>query len=76
MQRRLPLVVEQLEDQRADHMGNAWPDAQHLSLSFAPDQTQVIDQSSTLFKTLNAQFKTTNPAAWEQVILRAFKPGL
>src|SRR5205085_1416820 len=40
---------------------------------FVPDQTPVANTTSSLFKTLNAQFGTTNPAAWEQVVLRAFQ---
>src|SRR5437868_460056 len=72
--RTLPLYLEHLEDRCVPTTwGNAWPDAQHLSLSFAPDKTQVINQPSQLFQTLGAQFQTANPAVWEQVILRAFQ---
>lgn len=72
--RRPRLAVERLEDRFLPATwGNPWPDATHLTLSFVPDQTPVANQTSSLFKTLNAQFGTTNPAVWEQVVLRAFQ---
>ncbi len=50
--------------------GVAWPDGAHLTLSFAPDGTQVGNYTSTLFQTLNAAAPT---AAWQREILRAFQ---
>ncbi len=74
MRRQRPLKVECLEDRCVPTTwGNAWPDAQHLTLSFAPDQTQVIDQPNTLFQTLNSNLRTSDPAVWQQIILRAFQ---
>lgn len=74
MRRRCnPLFLERLEDRVVPTTwGNAWPDAQHLTLSFAPDKTQAIDQPNQLSQTLNSQLQTTS-AAWQQVILRAFQ---
>jgi hypothetical protein len=50
--------------------GVPWPDAEHLTLSFAPDGTQTAVGPSTLFSTLNAIAPT---ATWETEILRAFQ---
>ena len=50
--------------------GIAWPDAQHLTLSFVPDGTAVEGQSSQLFGTLNSQLGTSN---WEATILAAYQ---
>jgi hypothetical protein len=69
MARRIPLCVELLEDRQTPAaFGNPWPDPLHLSISFAPDGTDVAGQGSTLFQTLNAQEPT---AAWQGAILRA-----
>jgi hypothetical protein len=50
--------------------GVPWPDAEHLTLSFAPDGTQTAVGPSTLFSTLNAIAPTS---VWETEILRAFQ---
>jgi hypothetical protein len=63
-------AVELLEDRLAPAtFGVPWADPSHLTLSFAPDGTQVADQSSALFQTLGVQ----NSAAWKTEILRAFQ---
>jgi hypothetical protein len=70
MQKSRP-TTEQLEDRTAPATwGNPWPDAQHLTLSFAPDGTLVGNNSSTLFKDLNQDGST---ATWERTVLRAFQ---
>ncbi len=51
-------------------LGNPWPDASHLTLSFAPDGTQVGSHTSNLFQSLNAIAPTKT---WEMEILRAFQ---
>ena len=59
------LNVEQLEDRcvpSATTFGSPWPDATHLTLSFAPDGTSVLGHSSVLFQTLNTIAPT---ATWE-----------
>ena len=49
------LYVEPLEDRTVPvTWGNPWPDATHLTLSFAPDGTAVGDRTSELFRTLDA----------------------
>ncbi len=69
--RRTRLRVEMLEDRCTPATwGNPWPDATHLTLSFAPDGTPVGNQTSDLFQTLNALAPT---ATWENTILRAFQ---
>lgn len=50
--------------------GIAWPNAQHLTLSFAPDGTSVLGQSSRLFQALDAQL---GAGRWEQTILDAYQ---
>lgn len=68
------LNVENLEMRMAPATwGNPWPDAAHLTLSFVPDGTQVGNHQSNLTQALNSQLKTSNVAAWEQTILRAFQ---
>jgi hypothetical protein len=68
---RPQLNLEQLEDRCVPATwGTPWPDAQHLTLSFAPDGTQVGAQTSNLFKDLNAVAPT---ATWELQVLRAFQ---
>src|SRR5260370_27727781 len=64
------LSVEQLEDRCVPAFGTPWPDAAHLTLSFAPDGTAVGDHTSALFNTLNAIAPTST---WEHEILRAFQ---
>src|SRR6516225_10767160 len=66
--RRLP-SLEMLEDRTAPAIyGQPWATPTHLTLSFAPDGTQIGGQVSDLFKTLNA---TQPPASWQQTILEA-----
>jgi hypothetical protein len=50
--------------------GVPWHDASNLTLSFAPDGTQIAGHTSSLFQTMNAQEPT---AVWQQAILRAFQ---
>lgn len=50
--------------------GIPWPEAQHLTLSFAPDGTQVDGQSSQLFGKLDGQL---GAGSWESTILGAFQ---
>src|SRR4051794_14505150 len=65
------LVLEQLEDRYAPAtFGNPWPDGAHLTLSLAPDKTQVGDRQSALFSALGAQMTTTG---WQVAILKAFQ---
>lgn len=63
------LNLETLEDRHAPAtFGLPWPDGQHLTLSFAPDGTQVGDRSSELFRLLDGSFGGSD---WQQEILRA-----
>ena len=48
--------------------GIPWADPEHLTMSFAPDGTNVFGQSNTLFGTLNAQL---GAGTWETTILKA-----
>jgi hypothetical protein len=67
------LFLEHLEDRcTPTTFGNPWLDAGQLTLSFAPDGTQIGNHQSVLFKTLNAQVNA-NSAVWEQTILKAFQ---
>jgi hypothetical protein len=50
--------------------GPSWSDATNLTVSFAPDGTQVGGQTSALFSTMG---NIANTAAWEQTILDAFQ---
>ena len=50
--------------------GIAWPEAQHLTLSFVPDGTSAQGQSSQLFQKLDAQL---GAGKWESSILNAFQ---
>lgn len=65
------LLIERLEDRCVPaNWGNPWPDAAHLTLSFAPDGTPLSGQNSNLFQTLNASSST---ATWQRAMLRAFQ---
>jgi hypothetical protein len=70
--KRSPLRLEILEDRvtpSASAYGFSWPDARHLSISFAPDGTAVGTQSSQLFQYFgNLNIATTD---WQTAILRA-----
>lgn len=64
-------LIEHLEDRLAPATyGNPWPDAGHLSLSFAPDGTALGNKQSELFRLLD----TAAPRLeWQTAILRAFQ---
>src|SRR5215813_10600580 len=65
------LYVEPLEDRCTPAtFGNPWPDASHLTLSFAPDGTAIGTNTSNLIATLNAVAPTKT---WELAILQAFQ---
>jgi hypothetical protein len=65
------LFLEQLEDRcTPSTSGVSWGFGDHLTVSFAPDGTQVGDQQSNLFQLLNAVAPTT---VWETEILRAIQ---
>ena len=64
-------TFECLEARRAlTSLGVPWPEAHDLTLSFAPDGTQVGSQTSQLFQTLSQQSSST---VWQNEILRAFQ---
>lgn len=65
------LSVERLEERTTPTIfGMPWPDASHLTISFAPDGTSVNGRASQLFGLLNA---TESTAAWQDAVLRAFQ---
>jgi hypothetical protein len=71
MARSRRLSLERLEERWTPATsGVAWPDGQHLTLSFVPDGTPLGNTTSVLFKTLNAVAPT---AVWQREILRAFQ---
>lgn len=62
---------ESLEDRRVPvTFGMPWPDATHLTLSFAPDGASAVGWTSVLSQELNAQL---GEAAGRREILRAFQ---
>jgi hypothetical protein len=64
------LKLEVLEDRSVPStMQPGWLDANRLSLSFAPDQTTVLNQTNQLFQTL----EHLDLQIWQQEILRAFQ---
>jgi hypothetical protein len=69
---RTRLVVERLEDRLtpATTWNVPWPDPGHLTLSFAPDGTDVGGTPNALFQTLDAVAAT---ATWQKEILRAVR---
>ncbi len=73
--RRLPrtrLQAERLEDRAVPALfGTAWPEADKLTLSFAPDGTKINGTGSNLFADLGTT--TTQATAWQQTTLRAFQ---
>jgi hypothetical protein len=72
MAKRRLLSVEYLEARVAPSvLGLAWLDPTHLTLSFAPDGTDIAGEQSDLFQTLDSEFPT--PASWQNVIVRAFQ---
>jgi predicted Zn-dependent protease len=71
MQTRTRLVLESLEDRcTPSSLGQPWPDPGQLTISFAPDGTQLAGAPSNLFKTLNGLAPTIQ---WQQIILKAFQ---
>ena len=70
MLRRRRLCVEPLEDRATPVVWNSpWADPGHLTLSFAPNGTDVRGRASTLFSDLNP----VAPADWQREALRAFQ---
>src|SRR5262249_10008378 len=64
-------ALETLEDRTAPATwGNPWPDAAHLTLSFAPDGTLIGGQASNLFAKLDL---VASHQTWQTMILRAFQ---
>jgi hypothetical protein len=75
MSRPQPLTVEQLEDRTTPATyGFAWPNPEHLTISFVPDGTSIGTTpgapTSQLFQVLNAAEPT---ATWETAIVQAFQ---
>jgi predicted Zn-dependent protease len=69
--KRHQIILEQLEDRLTPSAyGALWSDPSHLTLSFAPDGTNISGASSNLFSSLSL---SASSAAWEQTILRAFQ---
>ncbi len=67
--RRNRLAFESLEARDLPATwGIPWADPQHLTVSLAPDGTDVFGQSNTLFKVLDSQLGAGN---WEATVLRA-----
>src|SRR5581483_8788335 len=70
---RARLRVEALETRLVPYSAstNAWPAPQLITISFAPDGTQLDSNGDTsnLFATFNATFGSTS--AWQNVILKA-----
>jgi len=68
---RTRLTVETLESRLAPTTyGIPWPNAERLTLSFAPDGTPIAGHSSELFGMLDAVMPTP---VWQREILRAFQ---
>lgn len=68
---RVVLACECLEDRITPaSFGFSWPDAKHLTLSFAPDKTNLNSEQSDLLGKLNAHFAVS---AWQTEVLRAFQ---
>jgi hypothetical protein len=66
----LALAAEILEIRSLLSAATAWSQASALTVSFAPDGTQVAGQSSSLFSSMSG---LGGPAVWEQAILDAFQ---
>ncbi|HTK76219.1 MAG TPA: matrixin family metalloprotease [Gemmataceae bacterium] len=65
------LCAERLEDRDVPAtFGVAWPDPQHLTVSFAPDRSAADGSNSGLFHTLGDVAST---AVWQTEILRALQ---
>jgi hypothetical protein len=76
---RLRLLLSTLEDRTVPSgssvdippaLGDPWPDAGNLTVSFAPDSAKVNDTPSVLFQSLN---KVARTGDWQFEILRAFQ---
>lgn len=68
---RARLLVEALEERCTPTVwNNPWPDAAHLTMSFAPDGTTVGTETSDLYATLNALMPASN---WQREALRAWQ---
>ena len=63
-------VLEDRTALSAVALGDAWPDANSLTLSFAPDSARFSTDHSTLFDKFNKIAKTEN---WQFEILKAFQ---
>jgi Matrixin len=73
MKKSRPLALERLEDRCTPaNFGNPWPNAHHLTLSFAPDTTPIGPYANQLSQLLDTPFGG-NRAAWQREILRAFQ---
>src|SRR4051812_18522470 len=71
MRRASPLLLELLESRDVPTVtGVPWPEADQLTLSFAPDGTRAGSQASRLFQALDAQLPRR---VWELAMLRAFQ---
>jgi hypothetical protein len=71
MARIAPLHLQRLEDRIAPATyGIPWRDPEHLTVSFAPDGTQIAGHESSLFQTLDAY---QAPADWQREILQALQ---
>jgi hypothetical protein len=69
--RRFVPRLEALEDRSLPALfGVPWPDASHLTISFAPDGTMVAGKPSNLFARMDVQLPR---AVWQADILRAFQ---
>jgi hypothetical protein len=65
------LCAERLEDRDVPAtFGVAWPDPQHLTVSFAPDKSSADGSPSGLFHTLK---EVASTAVWKTEILRALQ---
>src|SRR5436309_6900364 len=65
------LCAERLEDRDVPAtFGVAWPDPQHLTVSFAPDRASATGAPTGLFHTLRDVAST---AVWQTEILRALQ---
>jgi hypothetical protein len=71
MTRYRRLTLEALEDRELlATWGMAWPNPQHVTVSFVPDGTAIGSAQSNLFQTLNSQAPAS---VWETTILQAIK---
>jgi hypothetical protein len=71
MTRYCRLTLERLEERDLlATWGMAWPNPQHVTVSFVPDGTAIGSAQSNLFQTLNSQAPTS---VWETTILQAIK---